>query len=61
MSIYMLDRGLMPVGALTAGISAHWIGAPATVSLMGITVIALALLVAWLAPVVRGLGVSAEG
>jgi MFS family permease len=58
MSIYALDRGLMPVGSLLAGISAHYIGAPATVSLMGATVIVLALLVAWLAPVVRRLGVS---
>jgi sugar phosphate permease len=58
MSIYALDRGLMPVGSLLAGVSAHYIGAPATVSLMGATVIVLALLVAWLAPVVRGLGVS---
>jgi hypothetical protein len=58
MSIYALDRGLMPVGSLLAGVSAHYIGAPATVSLMGATVIMLALLVAWLAPVVRGLGVS---
>lgn len=60
MSIYMLDRGLMPIGALTAGVSAHWIGAPATVSLMGLTVILLGLLVAWRAPVVRHLAVSAR-
>lgn len=60
MSIYMLDRGLMPIGALTAGISAHWIGAPATVSLMGLTVVLLGLLVAWRAPVVRHLAVSAR-
>jgi hypothetical protein len=37
MSIYMLDRGLMPAGALLAGISAHFIGAPAT-GLMGFAV-----------------------
>jgi MFS family permease len=58
MSIYALDRGLMPIGALTAGVSAHWIGAPATVSYMGIAVILMAGLVAWRAPVVRDLGVS---
>jgi len=46
MSIYALDRGLMPAGALLAGISAHWIGAPATVSYMGLLVIVLAALVA---------------
>ena len=56
MSIYALDRGLMPVGALMAGISAHLIGAPATVSYMGLVVIMLAILVAWRSPVVRELG-----
>jgi sugar phosphate permease len=61
MSIYALDRGLMPAGALMAGVSAHFVGAPATVSAMGLLVILLALLVAWLAPVVRGLGVSYRG
>lgn len=61
MSIYALDRGLMPVGALMAGVSAHLIGAPATVSYMGITVILLAILLAWKAPVVRGLGVDLDG
>ena len=58
MSIYMLDRGLMPLGSMTAGISAHWIGAPATVSYMGLAVIVLALLLAWRAPVVRELAFS---
>ncbi len=57
MSLYALDRGLMPAGALIAGVSAHYIGAPATVSYMGITVILLALLVAWRAPIMRRLGI----
>jgi MFS family permease len=60
MSIYALDRGLMPLGALMAGVSAHWIGAPATVSYMGVVVILMAVLVAWRAPVVRGLGMAAR-
>lgn len=60
MSIYMLDRGLMPLGSMTAGISAHWIGAPATVSYMGLAVIVLAVLLAWRAPVVRKLAFSSE-
>ena len=60
MSIYMLDRGLMPIGALSAGVSAHWIGAPATVSYMGLAVIVLALVLAWRAPVIRDLAVSME-
>ena len=59
MSIYALDRGLMPVGALMAGLSAHMIGAPATVSYMGVVVILLAILVAWRAPVVRDIGLGA--
>ncbi|MBI1995311.1 MAG: MFS transporter [Deltaproteobacteria bacterium] len=61
MSIYSLDRGLMPVGSLLAGVMAHFIGAPATVSFMGLTVIVLGILVAWRAPIIRGLGHSAKG
>ncbi len=53
MSLYMLDRGLMPVGAMMAGVAAHLIGAPATVAIMGGIVIALALVVAWRVPRLR--------
>jgi hypothetical protein len=53
MSIYMLDRGLMPAGALLAGISAHFIGAPATTGLMGFAVFLLAIFLAWRVPVIR--------
>ena len=60
MSIYALDRGLMPVGSLFAGVCAHYVGAPVTVTLMGAIVIVLALLIVWRAPVVRGLGVAAQ-
>jgi predicted MFS family arabinose efflux permease len=55
MSLYMLDRGLMPAGALMAGVTAHLVGAPATVAFMGGIVIILALLVAWLVPRMRRL------
>ena len=55
MSIYMLDRGFIPVGSLFAGVTAHFVGAPATVSLMGSVVILLALLVAWRVPLLRKL------
>jgi len=55
MSLYMLDRGLMPAGALFAGITAHFIGASATVSMMGLIVIVLAVLVAWRVPLIRRL------
>jgi Transmembrane secretion effector len=53
MSIYMLDRGLMPAGALLAGTSAHFIGAPATTGIMGFAVILLGIYLAWRVPVVR--------
>ncbi|HEY2991045.1 MAG TPA: MFS transporter [Candidatus Binatia bacterium] len=53
MSLYMLDRGLMPAGALMAGVTAHVAGAPATVAMMGGIVIVLAAVVAWRVPVLR--------
>jgi MFS family permease len=53
MSLYMLDRGLMPAGALAAGVAAHVIGAPSTVAAMGGLVILLALLISWRVPVLR--------
>jgi len=55
MSLYMLDRGFMPIGALFAGTTAHFIGAPSTVAVMGIIVIILALIVAWRVPTIRSL------
>ena len=55
MSLYMLDRGLMPAGALFAGVTAHFIGAPATVSMMGAIVIVLAMVIAWRVPLIRTL------
>jgi predicted MFS family arabinose efflux permease len=55
MSLYMLDRGFMPAGALFAGVTAHFIGAPSTVAIMGAIVIVLALIVAWRVPALRAL------
>jgi MFS family permease len=55
MSLYMLDRGLMPAGALFAGVVAHFIGGPLTVAIMGAIVIVLALIVAWRVPAIRAL------
>ena len=49
----MLDRGLMPAGALFAGVVAHFIGAPSTVATMGAIVIVLTLAVAWRVPAIR--------
>lgn len=53
MSIYMLDRGITPAGALLAGISAHFIGAPNTVLGMGTLVLALAAVVVAFLPSLR--------
>ena len=55
MSLYMLDRGFMPAGALFAGTAAHFIGAPMTVAAMGAIVILLTLVVAWRIPAIRTL------
>ncbi|MBI2886705.1 MAG: MFS transporter [Chloroflexi bacterium] len=55
MSIYMLDHGLAPAGALLAGTSTHFVGAPTTVAFMGIIVILLALAVGWRVPHLRSL------
>ena len=53
MSIYMLDRGITPAGALMAGVSAHFIGAPYTVVGMGAMVLALAAVVVVFMPSLR--------
>jgi MFS transporter, DHA1 family, staphyloferrin A biosynthesis exporter len=53
MSIWMLDQGLGPIGALFAGISTELIGAPYTATWMGAVVILLALGVAWRVPRIR--------
>jgi MFS family permease len=55
MSLYMLDRGFMPAGALFAGTAAHFIGAPMTVATMGGIVVVLTLIVAWRIPAIRTL------
>jgi MFS transporter, DHA1 family, staphyloferrin A biosynthesis exporter len=55
MSLYMLDRGFMPAGALFAGTAAHFIGAPMTVATMGAIVVVLTLIVAWRIPAIRTL------
>jgi predicted MFS family arabinose efflux permease len=55
MSLYMLDRGLMPAGALFAGVTAHFIGAPSTVTIMGGILIIVTLIVAWRVPRIRNL------
>ena len=51
----LLDRGLMPAGALFAGVVAHLVGAPLAVTSMGAIVVVLTLLVAWRVPHIRKL------
>jgi hypothetical protein len=51
--LYMLDRGLMPAGSLLAGATAQFIGAPATVEIMGFLVILLALAIGFGMPIIR--------
>lgn len=53
LSIYMLDHGLMPAGALLAGVATTFVGAPVTVAIMGTIVILLALLAVWTVPQLR--------
>jgi MFS family permease len=53
MSIQMANQGLGPAGALTAGISTQFFGAPHTVTVMGIMIVVMALWVAWRVPRVR--------
>jgi Na+-transporting NADH:ubiquinone oxidoreductase subunit NqrB len=55
LSLYMLDRGFMPLGALFAGTTAHFVGAPSTVAAMGAIVIVLTGIVAWRIPAIRTL------
>ena len=61
LSLYMLDRGFMPLGALFAGTTAHFIGAPLTVAIMGAIVIVLTVIVAWLVPAIRTLEADHAG
>ena len=55
LSLYMLDRGFMPRAPSSPGTSAHFLGAPATVAIMGAIVIVLTSLVAWRIPAIRKL------
>lgn len=53
MSIYFLDQGLQPAGALMGGIATAQLGAPMAVSLMGASVILLGLFIALRVPRLR--------
>jgi MFS family permease len=55
MSIYMLDHGLSPLGAMVAGISTQAFGAPATMAAFGTAIILLVLVVVTWMPQMRQL------
>jgi len=42
LGIYLLNRGLMPIGSLIAGVLAHYLGAPWAVTIMGASCFLLA-------------------
>ncbi len=50
LGIYLLNRGLMPVGSLLAGALAHWLGGPWAVTVMGLSCFLLALVISLLEP-----------
>jgi hypothetical protein len=56
MSVYLIDRGLMPVGTALAGFLASLFGAPNAVLIMGIFCMALAVGIAVLVPSIAALG-----
>jgi MFS family permease len=56
MSIYFLNRGLVPLGTVAAGFATEVIGAPWTVTIMGSVVVALALLSTIRVPRLREIG-----
>jgi MFS family permease len=45
LGVYLLNRGLMPVGSILAGALATWFGGPWAVSLMGFSCLILAICV----------------
>ncbi|MCL4535935.1 MAG: MFS transporter [Bacteroidetes bacterium] len=57
LGIYMLNRGLMPLGSLLAGALASWFGGPWAVMMMGASCTAVALAVAIKAPQIRELDI----
>lgn len=57
LSLYLMNRGLSPLGGLVAGAVAAWLGGPAAVFLMGLTTFGLVLLAIWRAPLIRNLDI----
>ncbi|MBI2861635.1 MAG: MFS transporter [Chloroflexi bacterium] len=55
MSIYLLDRGLVPIGSLLAGVLAHYLGAPDAVTILGAAVALITMAIAITVPSLRKL------
>lgn len=55
MSIYLLDRGLVPLGSILAGALAQYFGAPTAVAVMGGAVAVCTLVIALAVPSLRSL------
>jgi MFS family permease len=55
MSVFFLNRGLVPLGTMFGGVLARYVGAPLTVSVMGAVVVVLALVLTLRVPVLRQL------
>lgn len=60
LGVYLLDRGLVPLGTLIAGILASLLGAPVAVAIMGISCFLLAMGVGILVPALRKLNLDLE-
>jgi MFS family permease len=60
LGVYLLNRGLMPVGSLLAGALANWIGAPYAVLVMGTSCLLVAVGVAVFSPAVWKLRVVGQ-
>lgn len=56
MSVFLLNRGLVPLGTMLAGLAAQLVGAPLTIAMMGVIVMVLALIIARRIPVLHQLG-----
>ena len=54
-SLFLIERGVTPAGAMMAGVAAHLFGAPLAVTAMGSIVTFFALLVLWQVPRFRGI------
>lgn len=55
LSIYMMNRGLSPLGGLAGGLIAAWLGGPAAVTIMGLTTCLIVAGFAWQSRLMREL------